>query len=363
MIFLRPSGSSFWTKCAAYPQFVQNTGPKPGTDAAREGTCAAWVAEVVINDGVPLDDMLGRFHENGVEVDADMIRHLADYIDALTKIGGGTMSAEVHSKFIPGLLEGTADAASYHEFVFDPVLRVVDLKYGYSTVDEFENTQLGIYAGGFLADHHTHVEMTIFQPRAPHPSGPCRTWSVTRAEFLRFTDHLREQAMRTQQVSVIATPGKHCVNCDAAHACRALAMSVYSLWDVIEDTRLHHLTPAELAQELDMIDRMESVLTARATAARAQAETLIKNGGMVPGWTMLSRAGKKYLKEDPDLIEALTGVSPWEKKLKTPAQMIRDGVPKTVVDIMSSTPEIGRKLSRLPKNYLDKMFGNNPPLS
>ena len=60
----RPSASSIWTKCVGYPRLI-STLPKGwetrSADPAREGTCAAWVAEMVLT-GVAQEchDMIGE---------------------------------------------------------------------------------------------------------------------------------------------------------------------------------------------------------------------------------------------------------------------------------------------------------------
>ena len=59
-------------------------------DAAREGTCAAWVAELVINgDATCAEDMLGKVHANGWEVDEEMVKHINAYLAILPADGQG----------------------------------------------------------------------------------------------------------------------------------------------------------------------------------------------------------------------------------------------------------------------------------
>ena len=74
----RPSAAHRWTKCSAAPLFASRAGPQPTSDAAREGTCAAWVAELMLTDQ-PVE--VGMMHENGWEVDPDMIGHMQEYAD------------------------------------------------------------------------------------------------------------------------------------------------------------------------------------------------------------------------------------------------------------------------------------------
>ena len=82
-MLLRPSAAHRWWRCSASISATRlpDALPEEDQDAAREGTCAAWVAECVINgDASSAADMLGRSHENGWEVDDDMVRHVQEYM-------------------------------------------------------------------------------------------------------------------------------------------------------------------------------------------------------------------------------------------------------------------------------------------
>ena len=66
--------------CAMSAQDVLGQLPDEEGDEAREGTCAAWVAECCINDDISPWDFVDETHENGWIVDADMARHLEPYV-------------------------------------------------------------------------------------------------------------------------------------------------------------------------------------------------------------------------------------------------------------------------------------------
>ena len=86
----RPSAAHRWTKCSAAPLFASRAGPQPTSDAAREGTCGAWVAELMLTNQ-PVE--VGMTHPNGWEVDADMIGHMQEYAD-ICRADGGQMWVE-----------------------------------------------------------------------------------------------------------------------------------------------------------------------------------------------------------------------------------------------------------------------------
>ena len=58
----RPSAAHRWTKCSAAPLFASRAGPQPTSDPAREGTCAAWVAELLLTDQPVEVGMMHRGH-------------------------------------------------------------------------------------------------------------------------------------------------------------------------------------------------------------------------------------------------------------------------------------------------------------
>src|SRR5690606_24506915 len=79
---LRPSASSIWTKCAANPRISEHAKTvAQDSDAAREGTCAAWVAECVLNGSfATADDMIGMTHPNQWLVTDEMAYFVGEYV-------------------------------------------------------------------------------------------------------------------------------------------------------------------------------------------------------------------------------------------------------------------------------------------
>jgi hypothetical protein len=358
--------------CAAYPQFIQRVPEPMSNDAAREGTCAAWVAEMVINgDASCGEDMIGKVHANGWEVDEVMAGHIDNYVSRLpvghpTFDGPPVGKAEVHSVMIEGMLEGTADYATYD--LPTRTLDIVDLKYGFNIVDPFHNSQLGCYgsgiigwAAGIVTGALDFVNLHIFQPRAPHREGPWRTWRLSYAEFLEWREVVMEAALATLAPDPTATAGEWCKHCPAAHSCESLRLSAYSMWDTVESCEMFDLNPRQIADELDMLERMESVLKARKTAALANAESLSMTGTVIPGWAIIRGSGRARLSGDMDVLKMLTGVDPYEQKLKTPAHMKRDGVPEAVIETFTDKPETSGSIQRLSDDFFVKQFGRGVP--
>lgn len=330
--------------------------PDRETDAAREGTCAAWVAEVVINgDASCAEDMIGKTHSNGWMVDEDMAMHVQNYIDIASD--RKDVTAEVFRKHeVAGFptLQGTLDRESYS--LDGSIYYIDDLKYGYDVVEPFENRQLICYA--FLAFWRgvtsDRVELSIYQPRAIHKEGPYRTWSVTRAELAPYFADL---ANRIEQIaSGIANAGSWCSHCLRAASCDALTRSVYSMWEPVSSRDIVKPTGVQLADELVMLDRMSSLLKARKAAVEMEAEVRIDAGQLVPGWNMSDNYGKSAWNCEPETIRMLTGVDPYVKKTVTPAELKRRGADKGVVASLTHRPRIGRKLKQVDERDIKRMF-------
>jgi len=180
MIPLRPSSAAIWTKCAAMPRITAQVPDEPPSDPAREGTCAAWVAEMVITGAVPdAATLLNEPHpENGWVVDAAMAYHIQNYVDML-RSRGGTVDAE-RTVSLNEMIRGTPDAFGV---ATNDELYVDDLKYGYEIV-ESTTPQVTIYAGALFRllqrkrVHIKRVHLGIYQPRAYHPAGVHRMRSL-----------------------------------------------------------------------------------------------------------------------------------------------------------------------------------------
>jgi len=112
-------------------------------------------------------------------------------------------------------LYGTADCVIYDRG--KRLLEVIDYKHGQGMVVEVEgNEQLLYYALGAL---HTlgypcrEVKLTIVQPRAYHPAGPIRSWTVPLMYFIDFKADVIEKAKATEKKNAPRVAGGHCVFC------------------------------------------------------------------------------------------------------------------------------------------------------
>lgn len=355
---LRPSSAHRWWGCTASTVASPTALPDSDIDAAREGTCAAWVAECIINgDATCVEDMVGKVHSNGWEVDADMARHLEPFIEIALKRESPVAEIRGEVRIGNHRLMGTADLRSFtREY---RTLHIDDLKYGFDLVEVFENKQLLCYAYLQLAKMGKAPELVqfgIYQPRQIHRDGPYRKWVVRYDDLLPYFQDMVSWINKIDDAVPEASPGDRCNYCPRANDCMALTRSIYSMWQPVQDRLFKTPTAQQLADELTMLDQMSSLLKARETAVKAEAEIRIKRQEMIPGWSIVGKIGKRAFTYPPEVIYAMTGVDPYEKNVVTPAELERRGADKTVLKTMTHTPTVGYKLDRVDNHHIANMF-------
>ena len=115
------------------------------------------------------------------------------------------------------------------------------------------------------------------------------------------------------------------------------------------------MSAVELSRELVFIDEAQTLIHARAKAVQAEAEARIKSE-RIPGWKMVSTKGHRKFTVPAEMVQLLTGVDPWNKKLITPAEAERRGADKEVVNKISAQPDIGHKLMRIDEDDVAALF-------
>ena len=357
---LRPSSSHMWTQCFAQPRFAALSPEEPEGDPSREGTCAAWVAEMVLKGEVKkAADLEGTTHANGWLVTADMIDHIHEYV--MNVMGhGGTVHTERKVR-LNTLIAGTPDA--YAILSKEGVLYVDDLKYGFMIVEPYRNPQISIYAGAILRRLTVNgvtvnrVVIGVYQPRGFHPAGVYRTWEVYPEDLMKFVHEIEAAGEACQNPAAEATPGSHCEYCPAAAHCVALGFTTYRNFDAIRDSRHAVMTPEALSAELEFLDVSEKMLKARRSAIRAESVARMKNGEIVPGWHLERPLGDRQFKVDEMTIRALTGKDPYKpREMKSPAMLEKEGVKPVVVNALSTRPMRPPTLKKLPKDYYNQLF-------
>ena len=332
--------------------------PAP-TDPSREGTCAAWVAEMVLTGQRPdTAAMIGESHANGWLVTPDMAAHIRRYVEMVRSHGG-----QIHTERKVRLnqwVEGTPDAFAVLSETGE--LKADDLKYGYLPVEPYRNPQVSIYVGSIVRALMlsgvviTSIQIGIYQPRAWHPAGAYRTWNVSVGDLMAFVAEIEAAIPATQVERPVLVPGEHCEYCPAAATCAALANANYRMYDKITSDTQRHMRDGELKEELEFLAKARAMLDGRETAVYAEAEARIAKGAHIPGWHMAERRGARRFKYDPATVKMLTGVDATDKKMVTPAELERRGADPKIVEKLTEIPRIKPSLQPIPPGYFTNMF-------
>ena len=333
--------------------------PEVPGDPAREGTCAAWVAEMVLTGAVSTaNDMIGQSHENGWLVEPDMANHIQGYVD-LVKSYGGVIHTERKVR-LNKHIAGTPDAYA----ILDDIgtLIVDDLKYGYGIVEPYQNEQISIYAMAilrYLAARDVivrNVVIGVYQPRPWHPLGIHRTWGVFPEQLGAYVNTIEAAAEKAQNPDAGTTPGEHCRYCPAAATCQAVGEENYRIHERLHADVQRHMTADEVAKELKFLDVAEAMLKGRKDALHAEAKARIAKAEHIPGWHMEQGAGQRRFTASRDVIHVMTGIDPTADKMVTPMELERRGADPEVVKRMTETPRTAPKLKPVPPGYYNALF-------
>lgn len=370
---LRPSSAHIWTKCAAQPSIVKHLiGDVQPSDEAMEGTCAAWLAEMVLTGQVETcRDLVGEVcPENNWPVDDAMANYIQGYCDMITS-RGGQMETE-RRVYLNSFINGTPDAyavvttiprASFTpQNAFKVTLNVDDLKYGFGIVDPTAE-QVVIYGGAIYNElvakgiYPDEIQFGIYQPRAMHYDGIYRTRTITPQQLLVEIENIITRGEECFESDPIATPGSHCKHCPAALVCPANTTEMYDITTVMNASQARKLSPQELANQLSFIDIAEDMLKGLKRAAHAEANARMTSGEFVPGWGLKRGIGHRRFKVSGDMVKLFTGIDPSSNALCTPKELERRGADIDVLKSITETPETKAKLVPITTADVAKLFG------
>lgn len=334
-VTLRPSGAPVWVNCPGAPELWVSV-PDDESDIAREGIAAHWLAEQILTGASTGEELIDRQAPNGVFIVEEMCEGVQIYVDLVVREIYEAHIEKTQPSIIPRVSPGTPDAhgitGKRQDLGFH---KIVDLKYGWRVVEPFENWQLITYAHQVYHNTPhtallTHFELIIVQPRASHPEGPVRRWTVSVEELQRvYWPRLVKAAQGGD-----CTTGPWCTNCPAAMTCGALRTATASAGQYAASPVAEIYSGEELATELTMLASAETYLTARIEAVREMAtQRVINRPGSIPGWDLNRAKGTNQWNPDTDLdtLEKLTGVPLHKPKELTPGQAETNGLSPDII--------------------------------
>lgn len=362
---LRSSDAHLWVPCSLAGSLISSgnyTATTPAgepevdrTASRREGECASWVAERLINEPEnDHNDFLDVKHNNGWIVDKEMIHHVRGYLEYVCGFGEPVIAEAPISLF--GLITGRPDAATSSN---GPVKHVFDLKYGHRLVEAHENWAMLCYGLATVSYGQT-LALHIYQPRAQHPEGIARVWTIQPAEQQAWADWLYGRARECFQAPV-GSPGPQCLRCPAAGSCAALAASGYAAYDTVRDSRTLNLSIEALGAELRFLELAEFMIKARKQAAETEMFARITRGQFIANWGIEPKLARgREFTVDAYTRYYLTGIDPYKQVEKSPAEMEREGAPADVLARITDRPQVGRKLTGTPEALVKRAFNRCP---
>jgi len=305
---------------------------------AQEGTDAHKLGELALIEKKSPSHWIGKTIGK-TKITSDIANHVASYVATIhldwPLEDREHIRLDVEKKFnldwlIPGAgLFGTNDACLCEPF---GKLRLYDLKFGYGIVEVVNNPQLLYYATGALGkDDYDEIEMIIVQPRASHPEGPIRRWTVTQEYVMDWVQKVLVPAIEaTQQLDAPLIPGDHCTYCPAKEKmlCDTQKKHVFSIaksdFSSVSNPKIakpEDLTNEELNKSILKLKLVESTLK----SWKEYALSRMKSGGVLPDFKLVETSPRrKWVDEDfvAKTCESAIGDDAYNpKQLKSPNQM------------------------------------------
>lgn len=347
----RASGMGRIVACPGSYRIEKQQPDKSGA-AAKLGTFAAAVAARCLLGGGPLSNQLGYIDGEHI-VDADMIHHLALYVDHVREeLGHPVIEAPMSMEICGHTLSGTPDAWGSTA----DRLTVTDLKYGHGWVEAEDNWQLLSYA--LLVNHMSgwygwkSVRLEIVQPRANHPDGPIRAHEF-HGDLLRNEINILKGAMDAACMDGAPTrTGPHCRYCRGLLGCNTAEQAASYTLDIAGTNGSQPVGVPEALAHMELIALAAKRLEHRRVALEEFIMTKASQGEPVPGYEYRQTVGPLAWNMDPQaVIDAATvfGADVAQPANPvTPTQVInRKLLPPETVKALASRKSGGMKLTKI----------------
>ena len=119
------------------------------------------------------------------------------------------------------------------------------------------------------------------------------------------------------------------------------------------------MNEAQLAHEIELLDRAKDLVRARLDALEALAIARIQAGAPVPGYAFRKSKGNRSWTLPPDQIVAMAtlfDVDIEERRPVSPNQAEGRGMPRAAIDRFTERRELGAKLARVSPNTAREIF-------
>lgn len=355
----RPSGAAVWLACPLGLTMQNLYGDRyPSGAAAEEGTAAHEVLEAHLTPDTRIP--VGAA-SNGVAITEDMLAHAESarrYVFSLCGDGG-----QYHSeRKLPLRLPNTPDVHGTADVIVLPpdgrTVHVVDYKYGHTHVPA-DAPQLKIYGLAAAQEFNREVvHLHVIQPR-DYTAKPVRSHHFTPAEQNDFAAEVTQALKLAHLAKPYAAPGRHCLRCPGRGHCAALRNASLDLSTACgTDTA----APEAVAAELHIAQQAVDLATARLKGLQDEAQHVLSTGGLVPGWSLERKPGREQWTDDQPVLALADGFglldTVSQRRLITPNQAIKAGLPAELVRMHTTRPTGEAKLVPTGETLAHRVFSN-----
>jgi len=342
-------------------------------DYTNQGTAAhdlielCGISEHIAKDGVKPADYLGS-DLHGVTVDAEMVRDAEVFLQEVRAIMEANPGADVFFErriVHPRVPEfgGTMDCL----IVTDDSLWILDFKFGMGqTVHVEDNEQLLCYIVLAIAEvgKKDYLHATVVQPRKPHTDGPVRTWSpdyetvnqfanVLTGCIQQYRERKRQQdagtAVYLEVLEEYDPTADNCRFCAGKANCPAL-QGMFKEYTM--ETRFDSEYVARVLET-------EFLVRKHIDAVKIQANAEMADGKTVPGFKRTTKYGNRRWDtretSPSDLVDIISDTLRKAgylakhhlfstNKLRSPAQLEKQGIPREVFEHLVERPITGVKV-------------------
>lgn len=358
----RASSSGRWIPCPE-SAWLEPGYPDLESAAAREGTAAHEMAELVLTNQFAIEELVNRPASNGVVMTGEMVPYVQTYVDHVLSHGVGFwVEKDIVIETRVGDIPGRCDGASFGFDLTSGHLFIDDFKYGYRPVEIFENWQQLIYAIGMYLKIGPSVQtitMSVIQPRCHHHEGPVRSWTITADQLVDYMHKIVAAKEAVHSPNRQRRTGPHCRDCKALADCPAAMVAGMNAIDVTMQSLPDTKSPQEISRLLDLLTSASKTIDHLLSGVTAKAEAMIKNGQPIPDYIFEPGKGNRKFKNDDEAIaiaKAL-GYDITQVKAKSPYQAEQAGLPKNIVDQLTTYSSTSPKLKKRNVSLLaDKYF-------
>jgi len=301
---LSASWSNIWLNCTKATELTELFPDIEITeDYASEGTMAHFLAELILNGEITLDQVPTDFAE--LEIFIDKVKEIQAEGQLFVEVS--TDMTEVFESHTP--IRGRSDVVVLHK---DDTIDVIDLKWGKGVwVNAHKNTQLMIYAVGvvkYLTDLGIYditklsnkLNIHIIQPRL---DVSYTFYQFDLEELFTFILTVKNKLKQIAKKEFNLAQGDYCQFCKGKAYCPIFAATTV---EVIVEAKeeLADISPERL---LDIYSMKADVMAYfRAVEKTIKAQIMLSKTGEYGGYKLIMKEGSREVIDEGALIKQLT---------------------------------------------------------